>query len=288
MAVNRVPARQGGKKVPGRQGRFKLAASHRASSAGDRRGSGSGLIMLPDALGAEFASSKITASVTMSGNASLGASSLKAGRLPKLGAASRPPATSSRSRGTPVRAETAPRNSGGSPLPAPAGAAPSAPDALQAYPAAAKPRDALSSILPFRTGSKPVSDTGSVSRQQEREAVRPPPSWPSAAARRGLYSDVAVERVRLGGHSIVTQPLMVSACEPCTAPSCLPRSGPPERTHTNSQVDALHTRVQGRLPTWLRGSFYRNGPGGLARLASPLTPAIPAVRTPRISPTCCP
>lgn len=27
------------------------------------------------------------------------------------------------------------------------------------------------------------------------------------------------------------------------------------------QVDSLHVRVEGRLPDWLQGSFYRNGPG---------------------------
>jgi hypothetical protein len=27
------------------------------------------------------------------------------------------------------------------------------------------------------------------------------------------------------------------------------------------QVDSLHARVVGKLPPWLHGSFYRNGPG---------------------------
>ncbi|PSC71910.1 Carotenoid cleavage dioxygenase 8 [Micractinium conductrix] len=47
-----------------------------------------------------------------------------------------------------------------------------------------------------------------------------PPSWPTAAARAGLYSDVPVDR-----------------------------------------VDGLHAKVVGKLPGWLVGSFYRNGPG---------------------------
>jgi hypothetical protein len=182
----------------------------------------------------------------MTGNGVCGASSCRTGRRLGLGAVSRPRASFSRGRATPARAEAAPRNSSASPLPAPAGAAPqlSGDAPLEAaYPAvhAAKHGDALISILPFRSTSKPVLDAERAAGLQEKGGVPPPPSWPSAAARRGLYSDVPVERVRLGGHradrSLHTESSLYIACQPCTAPP-QPRVPPPFSTHppTHSQT----------------------------------------------------
>lgn len=57
-------------------------------------------------------------------------------------------------------------------------------------------------------------------------------------------------------------------------------------------MDSLHCRVQGKLPAWLQGSFYRNGPGGCRgvrvrgeeraalRLPPPRTRAPPPPRLP--------
>ncbi|KAL4859791.1 Carotenoid cleavage dioxygenase 8 B [Chlorella vulgaris] len=73
-----------------------------------------------------------------------------------------------------------------------------------------------STIVPFRTTTTEPKTEPAAPVPDAKE----PASWPSAAARRGLYSDVAVDR-----------------------------------------VDSLHAKVLGKLPAWLRGSFYRNGPG---------------------------
>lgn len=60
---------------------------------------------------------------------------------------------------------------------------------------------------------------------------------------------------------------------PCLRFSCLSldlvswrRACPNSRSELQAllcllQVDSLHAKVLGKLPAWLRGSFYRNGPG---------------------------
>lgn len=64
--------------------------------------------------------------------------------------------------------------------------------------------------------------------------------------------------VQAPGEKVVIPLTALHPCQPASWPSAAARRSlynncPAER------VEAMHLSVQGRLPSWLRGSFYRNG-----------------------------